>query len=165
MKSRTLLATLVALVAGCSSSSPSGPIGGAVAGPADDHCGAAGSIMAEKVGMCVALGSTDGGAGADAGTTMPEQGLVLYNSEGYDDDCKYHVSFTSTPVRLNDNVTFTITLTGLDPAGPAKDADLDAEVFLDELTPAPNTSPTSSETSPGVYKFGPVKFDKPGRWT
>src|SRR5205085_11803930 len=64
-----------------------------------------------------------------------------------------------------ENVTFTVTIDQLDPAGPAKGAALDAEVYLDALTPAPNTNPKTTETSPGVYKLGPIKFNKPGRWT
>jgi len=163
MKRPATLAYLITLVTSCSSSSPSGPVGGAVTGPADEHCGAAGAIMSHKVGMCL-TGLVDGGA-SDGGTTMPSVGETLYNSEGYDDDCKYHVSFTSTPVRLDASVTFTLTVGGLDPAGPVKGASVDAEVYLDRLTPAPNTHPTGKEKSPGVYDFGPVKFDKPGRWT
>jgi hypothetical protein len=166
MKRLVRLISVVALGAGCSSSSPSGPVGGAVTGAADEHCGPSGDIMATKVGMCVDPTAWDGGAGADdGGVPLPDYGETLFNAEGYDDECKYRVSFTSTPVRLNDSVTFTVTIAGLDPTGPAKDADLQAEVFLDGLHPAPNTNTTTTETSDGVYKIGPIKFDAPGRWT
>ena len=35
----------------------------------------------------------------------------MFNAEGDDDDCKYHIIWTSTPVRENASVTFTVTLT------------------------------------------------------
>jgi hydroxypyruvate isomerase len=33
------------------------------------------------------------------GGTKPEFGATLNNAEGDDDDCKYHVKFTATPIR------------------------------------------------------------------
>lgn len=150
---------------GCDSS-PSGPVGGAVVGAADDHCDVAGTLAPAKVGVCVDPGAT-GGQEPDGGAPGPEYGETLFNSAGYDDECKYHVSFTATPIRKNENVTFTVTIAGLDPAGPAEDADVEAEVFLDDTHPAPNTNTTAVETpaGSGVYKVGPIRFDDSGRWT
>src|SRR5258706_14373432 len=97
----TRLASVVLLVTGCSSSAPSGPVGGPVTGAADEHCGPSGAIMATKIGMCMEPTPSHGRA-PDRGATPP-YGETLYNAEGYEDEGKYHVSFTSTPLRLNDN--------------------------------------------------------------
>jgi hypothetical protein len=164
----TVLLPLSIMGVACDSS-PSGPVGGAVMGADDDHCDVAGTLTPVKVGMCETPTASDGGATEPDGGSgaVPELGETLFNAEGYDDECKYHVSWTSTPVRKNENVTFTVTIAKLDPAGPAEDADVEPEVFLDEVTPAPNTNPTSTETpaGSGIYKVGPIKFDKSGRWT
>jgi hypothetical protein len=163
---------MLALAPACGSSSPSGPVGGAVAGPADEHCTVNGMLTKTKVGMCMAPGPTDGGTeeeddgGDGGGAPTSDFGETLFNDSGYDDECKYQVSFTSTPIRKDANVTFTLTLTGLDPAGAVEDADIDVEAFLGDTHVAPNTNPTTKATAtPGVYTVGPVKFDRSGEWT
>jgi hypothetical protein len=161
---------VAALALGCSSSAPAGPTGGPVADAADQHCLVNGVVAPQKVGMCV-MGGVDAGAtdaaaaddGAAPGGT--DYGETLYNSSGYDDDCKFHMSFTSTPIRRNTDVTFTLTVEGLDPAGPALKADPYAEVYLTESQPAPNSNTMTVEKGGGVYEIGPVVFDHPGLWT
>ena len=96
-----------------------------------------------------------------------EEPAVLYNAAGDDDDCKYHVTFSSTPVRRNQNVTFTVTVTALDPAtpnAPVADADPSIEGTLGALHSLPNTNPVTKTTAPGTYTIGPVKFDEAGQW-
>jgi hypothetical protein len=100
---------------------------------------------------------------ADAGTTV--YGSTQYNSEGNDDDCKYHVKFTETPVRRNENVSFTVTAATLADGHPATGANIEAEVFLSDTHPAPNSGQATTEKSGGVYDVGPIKFDAAGRWT
>jgi len=82
------------LISSCGSTAPSGPTGGPVPDASDQHCTMNGVLTPTHVGMC----SSDGGV-EEAGATQPpvDVGLTLYNSDGYDDDCKYHVSFTTTP--------------------------------------------------------------------
>jgi hypothetical protein len=123
-------------------------------------------------------GDADGAAGADAGaaadaggddagTGLVAFGPPLYGSGGVDDDCKYHVAWTSTPIRRNSDVTFTVTPTRLfDPATPVSCADLVPDVTLDTHL-APNTHPTATESSstPRSYTLGPIRFDQAGRWT
>jgi hypothetical protein len=164
---------LAPLALGCGSSSPAGPAGGPVPDAADQHCTVNGALAPRHVGICLAPGAeTDGGAD-DAGASDDGQapasdlGETLYNSTGYDDDCKYQVSFTSTPIRRNTDVTFTVTVKTLDPAGVATGADLTPEVFLTEIHPAPNSAVTTKEVpaGSGVYKVGPIVFDAPGLWT
>jgi hypothetical protein len=160
------LVALTPLAAACGSSGPSGPVGGPVTGAVDDHCFMNDALTKNKVGMCI-TGPEETDAGApDGGAVVPDEGEPLFNSEGYDDDCKYHVSWTSTPVRKNELVTFTFTLEGLDPAGPVKGADIDTDVFLGDTHLAPNTGSKSTESpaDSGTYKIGPIKFDESGDW-
>jgi hypothetical protein len=133
-----------------------------------------GTLVAQPVGMCVADngGGADAGASADGGadaapaSTAPQYGETLYGSSGYDDDCKYHVSFTSTPIRKNEDVTFTVTVQRLDPAGPATGAAVYPEVFLTPTHPS-LSSPTTTESpaGSGIYEIGPVVFNASGVWT
>ena len=116
---------------------------------------------------------------ADAGTggSGPTYGPTMFNDEGDDDDCKYHVSWTSTPIAENQNVTFTVTAhykaTGT-PNPPAcsgcpveglNTSNMLLEVFLNDIHPAPNTTQVVTSTTPGVYSIGPILFDAPGTWT
>ena len=96
---------------------------------------------------------------------QPDYGPTLYNSEADDDDCKYHVKFTATPIRRDQNVTFTVTATTLADGQAAAGANVGAEVFLNDTHPAPNSGQATNEKSGGVYDVGPIKFDAAGRWT
>ncbi len=99
----------------------------------------------------------------DAGTA--DYGPTNYNSQANDDDCKYHVSFTVTPVRENTNVTFTVTATTLADGHPATGTNMIAEVFLSNTHPAPNSNQQTTEQPGGIYQIGPILFDAPGEWT
>ena len=165
----------------CSSGS-NGPVGGAVTGPVDMHCTVNGQMIKQPVGECVPLQhdhaaggaggegaatSASGGAGAggdDSGAD--ENAAVLYNASGDDDDCKYHVSWTSTPVTENKDVMFTVTLTRLADDRPATGAEVTPEVTLDDTHVSPSTDFGSMESpaGSGVYKVGPIRFDQAGRW-
>jgi len=145
-----VLLGLVVLAAACSS----GPTGSPVAGPADTHCG----TNAQEVNLASCAGT-----GADAGVI--DYGETRYNSEADDDDCKYHLKFTSSDIRENEDVTFNTQVTKKVGGGPATATPVDLEVFLNDTHPAPNTNQHSNETSPGTYNVGPVRFDAPGRWT
>ena len=158
----TSLAGLALLAAGCGSSSD-GPVGGPVSGLSDAHCAGVTPIVVNAA-SCQATGSTT----VDPGTT-DDEAPVLYNAEGDDDDCKYHVSFTTTPVRLNANVTFDVTATLLaSPGTPATGADIQIESYVsdNQFHVLPNTGSVTAETpaNSGKYQIGPVKFDASGRW-
>ncbi|HVZ73289.1 MAG TPA: hypothetical protein VHJ20_13000 [Polyangia bacterium] len=154
----------LALVSCGGSSAPSGPEGGFVPGPADDHCSMNDAMTIQKVGVCMpdVEGGGDGGA-ADAGAPEP-YGDPLNGSEGFDDDCKYHVMAAVTPVRLNQDATFTITVIGLEPAGPATGANPYVEVTFGDTHAANTANTTMTELGGGMYKIGPVKFDRSGEW-
>jgi len=152
------LAGLVAARCG-GDSEPRGPVGGPVSGALDVHCkDADGGVVAQEVGQCVT------GGGEPDGGAITEEGEPMFNAEGDDDDCKYHVSWTSTPVRENANVTFTVTLTKLTNGEPATAAGLHAEVFLNDTHPAAPPG-EATESAGGKYTVGPIKFDAPGDWT
>jgi hypothetical protein len=160
------MAGAVLLAAGCSSSPASGPLGGFVAGPADDHCSMNDAMTIQTVGVCATSGGGDAAAGTgggDASTT--DYGAPIFNSDGYDDDCKYRVSVTSTPIRRNDDVTFTLAVMGLDPASPATGGMPYEEITLNETYVSPS-NPNAVETpaGSGIYKISPVKFDRAGQW-
>jgi hypothetical protein len=151
------LATAFALF-GCSST-PMGPVGGPVAGPADTHCDLPdGGVFAQVTHQSVCNLPVQ-----DAGPT--DYGATNYNSEANDDDCKYHVAFTETPVQENIHVSFTVTATTLIDGQPATGANTIAEVYLNDTHPAPNSGQVTTESPPGTYAVGPIVFDAPGQWT
>lgn len=168
-----------ALVVACSSSSDNTSSGGtltatstaaAVAGPADTHCAGKPVVVVSQAACHVEEDAGhdhdhDGGeedAGAEPAGS--DYGDTLYGSEGEDDDCKYHVKWQSTPVTNGADVTFAIVATNRSDNSPVAGATPFAEIFLNETHPAPNTPVKTTETSPGNYTIGPVKFDATGNW-
>jgi hypothetical protein len=184
-----------ALVAGCGSSAPSGPVGGPVAGALDMHCVGDGGPIVQPVGVCMCpagipdppklcsaadasatddaaaaddAAATDDAAADDAGTSLNEYGPTLDNQSGSDDDCKYDVTWTSSPIRANVDVTFTVTAKRrADDDAPETGGDLTPEIFLDPITPGDTARSVSTETpaGSGTYLMGPVRFTKAGTWT
>jgi hypothetical protein len=175
----SLILTTSALVIACSSSTSNGGTSGttpggqstaaAVAGAADTHCADVPVVVVDPA-VCHATAEVDAGhdhdAGeADAGAPMEESAAVLYGSEGEDDDCKYHVKWTSSPVAKDTDVTLAIVTTYRKDSSPVTGAAPYAEIFLDDTHPGPNTAVKTTETSPGNYTIGPVRFDASGKWT
>lgn len=156
---------------GCSSDNHdgSGPTGGPVMGALDTHCnGADGGVMATVVGECL-TGSEPTDAAApepdpDGGAPTSDYGETLFNAEGDDDDCKYHVQWTATAIRAHSNVNFDVTLTKLADMTPATGAGVRAEIFLTDTHPAA-PPPAATESAGGKYTVGPIKFDAAGDWT
>jgi hypothetical protein len=172
MNRMTLLAPIfasAALFAACSSNDPAvetdaGEVGGPIAvTQADTHCSAA----AGKAPQPVSEASCTLTADPDAGTPEPDKpyGATLQGSEGDDDDCKYHIKWSSTPVRQTTDVTFTVTIDELAGGAPATGADPDIEAFLSDVHPAPNSGAKATATSAGTYTIGPIRFDAAGTWT
>jgi len=166
------------------SSADAGPAGGPVSGAPDTHCTATvvvdpaacnGDTSAGGAPDEGSAGATNAGGAPDCNQTHDAlYGDTLYNSEGDDDDCKYHGSWTSTPIRLNENVTFTLSATNKETSAPLVPL-ADKVVPLTRLDvyepcdpnrrgPAQNFSPKIATTAPGVFTVGPIKFDQPGRW-
>jgi len=97
--------------------------------------------------------------------TMSPYGDTMYNAGGDDDDCKYHVTWTATPVCQGPDVTFSLELVAIADGSPASGANPRLEAFLNETHPALDTDEQSRETSAGNYSVGAVQFDASGRWT
>jgi hypothetical protein len=130
--------------------------GGAVAGDVDNHCGA--KIQETKQSSCH-VPAPDGGVPAE------EEAPVLYNASGDDDDCKYHLSFTSTAVSKNGDTYITVVVTSKSDGKPVTGANVDVEAFLTPIHPLDTSAATSVEAPPGTYKIGPLRFDASGKWT
>jgi hypothetical protein len=92
--------------------------GGPVAGAADTHCdGVAPQVTEQSVCGTNTEPISTGAASSDYGPT--HDGTVAD-----DDDCKYHVSWSSTPIKENTNVTFTVDASVLAaPGGPVTGLD------------------------------------------
>lgn len=177
--------------ASCSSSDKSGsnadtgPAGGPVPGAADDHCTGTPTVVDPAACMGTSTDTGAGGAadgdtgGSSAGaadctqTRDVEYGPTLPNSEGDDDDCKYHASWTSTPIRVNEDVTFTLTAsnkTTMLPLAPLSDGDIPLsrvdvyEPCTGHFGPAQDFKPNIAQTMPGQFTIGPIKFDASGLW-
>lgn len=195
LRSLILLAALSGLsfTASCSSDSPSSTpaaagasaVGGPVTGPADAHCDGQAPVTVEPAACSTPESEGEGGASGDepAGGTGgsdcnqthdDEYGATLFNREGDDDDCKYRASWTSTPIRLNEDVTVTVTTENLI-TGDGLEALDDGKLPLTRVEvyqpcdptrfgPIQNSKATFEEISPGVYTGGPLRFDQPGRW-
>ena len=107
--------------------------------------------------------------GDDGGQPLAsDYGDTLYNAQGADDDCKYDVQWTASPIRQNTDVTFTVTVKRrADNGAPETGGDVTLEIFLTDTHPG-NTGNAVSTESPagsGIYKVGPARFDMPGKWT
>ncbi len=186
-----LLAAATGLLfnASCSSdastASGTGPTGGPVSGALDAHCDGLTPVTVDPA-ACMPAGeggaggaapdtSDTGTAGSDCNATHDaDYGETLYGTEGDDDDCKYHASWTSTPIRRNEDVTFTVTTTDnttqkplaalADNVLPLSRVELYQPCEPNRRQPAQNANARFKETEPGVYTGGPLRFDQAGRW-
>jgi hypothetical protein len=175
---------------GCGSNSGGGGAGadspaGVVIGPLDHHCVAGdGGLIIQTIGVCDVIDSTTVPANAascnvtfdeDAGTaggdvdagaaTTSDYGATMYGSAGNDDDCKYYVSWTATPIKEKADTYFTVTALRLADMTPATCAGIRPDVSLNISHGVPAPMNPSPEIAPGIYKVGPVPFDAPGIWT
>ena len=146
-----------------------GGMGGA--GGAAGAAGSAGSAGAESGGAAGAggaPGTPTPGPNGDCASVDPDYGDIEYGSEGDDDDCKYHVSWSVTPFQQGQAASFTVTVTTLADGKPATALAPRAEVFLPcELTHVPpkaDFDAAATEVMPGTYTIAPLTFDKPGHW-
>jgi hypothetical protein len=165
--------------AGCSSSSSSpadAAVGGVVAGAVDMHCQNMTPVKVDPLSCNPPLDDASA-PGDDGGTGASEFGDTMFNAEGDDDDCKYHMKFTdSAAPKVNEKVTFNLTLTYLATGAPATGAidsqgdGVTIEAYLDSnhTHALPNTTPplgaTEKPAGSGVYVITPVQFDASGRW-
>ncbi len=160
------VASLFSILA-CTSSTPSGPVGGPVTGTQDSHCGT--TKQAWSLASCQSspdAGTPDAAAtdAAEPDGGASEYGETMFNQVGADDECKYDVSWTATSVYRDTDVTFTVTVKSRTDGTAVLDAEPDVEAFLGTSHAAPSTG-KSTEKGGGVYTIGPVRFDQAGKWT
>jgi hypothetical protein len=146
------------------------PSGGTDAASGDDAAEGGASVDANAVlsadDAAVEGGGDDGGAVVDDGTCgNSAYGPALFGQSGGDDDCKYDVSWTSTPICENQPVYFTVTATSRVDHTPLVGANVLPDVVLncDHVIPNIPLEPTPV-LAPGEYKVGPIVFDRPGNW-
>ena len=156
---------------------------GVVIGPLDNHCtNSDGGLTVRPVGVCQVIDpttvpanaascnvsfDTDGGVGAGDGglVTSTDYGPTMYGAAGDDDDCKYYVSWTATPIKENADTYFTVSALRLADMMPVSCAGVRPDVSLSISHGAPTPPNPSREIAPGVYQVGPIKFDAAGTWT
>jgi hypothetical protein len=146
--------------------------GEATPGPKDTHCASPDggiTVQSTRQASCCVMGDA-GGPG-----TCPYS-ATMFGHEGDDDDCKYHVAWTSSPICEGaGGVEFSVVATYLGTGKPVTGANIRPETAT--TTPpndagcddmgthlSPSTFSTFAEDSPGTYK-GRIVFDRPGAWT
>jgi hypothetical protein len=160
-----------ATVASCAS--PGGP----TPGPADTHCiDTDGGLIVQPTSEADC--HPDVGA-PDGGDDDCPYDTTKYGTEAYDDDCKYHVSWSSTPLCEETSagkgaVIVTVVATNLGDGSPLTGANTIVEFFTttpgdascDDMSTHPgfNSGVMLAEGPPGTYT-GPLYFDAPGQWT
>jgi hypothetical protein len=165
---------------------PGGPA--PIAGGADMHCGT--DVQPVSLASCMFIpdGGDDGGASDDGGAATgggddagplpcgengPSYGSTMYGTEGDDDDCKYHVSYSVGPVCENESVYFVVVATYKTDGAPLTGANPLAEICLNDThigppkidSVPPQGLQTARESPPGTYTIGPIQFDEAGKWT
>ncbi|HVR61373.1 MAG TPA: hypothetical protein VMU50_05705 [Polyangia bacterium] len=182
-----------ALLASCGSSSPGLQTSAmaAVPGPVDMHCIQNGMAVKQAIGMCMMGGGSappeaDDAGGIDGQVAEPgdssagddaaggddggdnggsDYGPTMYNNEGDDDDCKYHVIWTSTDVKKDVGVTFQVNVVRRMDGQPATGANIQVEALLGTTHPTPTRDIPNQESPGGNYKVGPFVLDQSGQWT
>ncbi len=153
-------------------------------GAADAHCKGVPTQVVNPASCGVndaglSGGGTVGDAGDDAGADDEcDYGATMFGNEGDDDDCKYHVVWSSTQIcEGTPGVTFTATITNKTDGSPVSGVPdgLIMEVFqptdpnasCDDMSTHPSPEADNLIESPsgsGTYK-GRVVFDASGQWT
>jgi hypothetical protein len=178
-------AALIGLAtAACPGTTPSTPDAGPAScaapgkptpGPLDTHCaspdGGAATVQSTSAASC----HPDGGVGDAGASNACPYGTTMYGQESDDDDCKYRVKWSSTPICEGaGGVTITVVVTKKTDNSPLTGAGTVIESFTtspadascDDQSnhPGPNSGVLLTEGPPGTYT-GPVVFDTPGQWT
>ena len=89
----------------------------------------------------------------------------MYSAAGDDDDCKYYVSWTATPIKENADITFTVTASPPGRHGAGQLCRGTPGGLAEHQPRRPPPRNPSTEIAPGIYQVGPIKFDAPGTWT
>jgi hypothetical protein len=82
-----------------------------------------------------------------------------------DAECKYHVSLRAICDGSTRQLAFLADVTKRDEGTHATQAAPWLDAIQGNTHPAPNAKRDYEELQPGVYRFGPVQFDRPGTWS
>jgi hypothetical protein len=143
-------------------------------------------VVGADPGVDPSAGGASAGGGSSAGSAGTADcnlshdsgyGDNLYNGSGDDDDCKYHVTWSATPIQKNQPFTLTITATNKTTGAPLETiaAQEPGKLALSRIEPfmpcePSHLAPTSdyeapvTQIGPGKFTVGPVVFDESGRW-
>jgi hypothetical protein len=146
--------------------------GGPTPGAADTHCT---DTDGGKIVQSTDPASCHPDGGDDAGDQGCPYGDTMYGQESDDDDCKYHVKWSSDPICQGAAGTkFTVVATTRTDNKAATGAAIIAEVFTtspadadcdnQSTHPGPNSGVKLTEGPPGTY-VGNIQFDQAGQWT
>lgn len=183
---------------GCSSSdapAAASTANGVVVGPADNHCG--GHYRKADYLNCHgdqdtsgdssdSGGASSGGASSSAGNGgAPDCNFVhdvgygdpMFNDSGDDDGCKYHMTWSATPIAKNQPFTLTVEATNLRTGEPLDTiaAQVPGKPALSRIEPAVPCEPSHhppteayeaevKQIAPGKFTVGPFSLDESGRW-
>jgi hypothetical protein len=155
--------------------------GGPTAGPPTDRCSLDdGGLTVQSVSAAACTSAGDAGTEEDTCA----YGATLDGQSGEDDDCKYSVSWTSSPVCEGGNgVIFNVSAFLLGTTTPLTGAHTRIEYYVPSAGPdgapracddsttelGPTVAPSGgfyemSEPSPGTYQ-GQIVFDRSAEWT
>jgi hypothetical protein len=131
-------------------------------GCADTHCDWDGGVLVRKADYAACgISAPDSTTDAPATSELSEVPGVLSLD---DDQCEFHAFVVPEcmggPRTLYFDADLASMTGGVVPAG----AKPYIEAFSSPVHIAPSTD-TSTETTPGHYRIGPVTFDVPGQWT
>jgi hypothetical protein len=168
-------ACTAALVIACSSSSssPSNPLStlqfdysASVPGVDDTHCNGDGGATRQAVNTmsCHSQNPSGNASSLDAGGAGA-YGATHYNTQAFDDDCKYIVKWQSTSTLVRKDVYFQVTVNELTDNTAVAGDKPKITAQLTDVHPSLPATQTATETTPGTYVIGPVQFDAPGNWT
>jgi hypothetical protein len=155
--------------AACTDGDAGAPSGSSSGGGGGDGGGTTGDGGSDGGGMTMDAGG-DSGMPDLGNCNMSAYGATNDNDHAADDDCKYNVEWSSTPICENQPVYFTGVVTHRLDGTPVTGATPVPDVVLACNHPIPNgpNGPTarrpSPEITPGVYVVGPITFDRPGKW-
>jgi hypothetical protein len=82
-----------------------------------------------------------------------------------DAECKYHVSLQAICDGSARQLAFLADVTKRDEGTRASQAAPWLDAIQGNTHPAPNATRDYEELQPGVYRFGPIQFDRPGTWS
>jgi hypothetical protein len=174
----------IAFVAACDSDTKSAPdngidtsklqfdMGGMVSGIDDTHCQGDGGVIKQPVSQAACMPEGGGMPAASNSDGGSDYGPTHYNNIGFDDDCKYLVKWEATPIHVNQDVYFEMTATatadGTAVVAQTRNGIVQGptiESFLDDMHPADTNRQRVTQTIPGTYVMGPIRFDTAGIWT